>query len=147
MNLTLDANIWVGAFDPSDLRQSVYKNVLKVVFSNPDITVFSPYLMEVEVLASMARKFRDIGKVNDVKNMMWSHPRQYWFVLDNGLAAEASHCATSLYLRGSDAVYVAVAQSNNASLLTFDNEIVTRASSVVPVIKPDQWLKTRAQPL
>jgi len=144
MNLTLDANIWVGAFDPDDLRQPVCKNVLKIVFSHPDVTVFSPYLMEVEVLASIARRFNDAGKINDMKHLIRSHQRHHWFSLNNKLAMEATRCATTFLLRGSDAVYVAVALTNNASLLTYDQEIITRASSTVPVLKPDQWLKTRA---
>ena len=144
MNLTLDANIWVGAFDPGDSRQPIYKKVLKDIFLSPDITVFSPYLMEVEVLASMTRKFRGTREIKNLKHLMRSHPRHHWFVLDYKFAQEAARCATTLFLRGADAVYVATALSNNSTLVTFDREIIDRASSAVDVIKPDQWLEMRA---
>ena len=147
MNLTFDSNIWIGAYDAYDPQQPVYLEVLKRIISSNGIMMYSPLLMEVEVLGSIARKTRNYAKINDAQKRMRSISRQIWIPLDNWLATEAARCATSFYLRGADAVYVATALSNNATLVTFDQEIIDRASSALPVLKPDEWLKTRAQPL
>ena len=145
MNLTLDANIWIGAVDPADSQQRVCNDFLDEIALNKGISVCSPFLMEIEVLGSVARKFHNQpDKINDARRRMRSLPRNNWFALDNRLAAEASHYAVKCRLRGADAVYVATALSNNATLVTFDQEIIDRASTALTVLKPDEWLKTRA---
>ena len=52
------------------------------------------------------------------------------------LTLGAATCA----LRGADAVYVATARHAGASLLTLDAEVRDRASGVVVVRTPDEWL-------
>ncbi|MCL1888041.1 MAG: PIN domain-containing protein, partial [Kiritimatiellaeota bacterium] len=116
----------------------------KKIISTHGITVYSPLLMEVEVLGSMARKTRDNAKVDYVWKRMRSLSRQVWLPLDTLLTAEASRCATTFYLRGADAVYVAIAMANNATLVTFDQEIIDRASTALAVLKPSQWLEACA---
>ena len=145
MNLTLDANIWVGYFDFKDSQHTICRELVKIIYSNPDITVFSPFLMEVEVLGSIARKFRDdpieVEKITEARDIMWSLPRHHWFALDLWLSADASHCAKTCYLHGSDAVYVATAKAHETILLTYDKEIINRAAPILTVLTPNEWLK------
>jgi len=144
MNVTLDANIWVVSLSPSDKRQAICCDLLDEICSNPGITVCSPLLMGVEVFGSIARINRgDYTKINEAKQMMRMIPSHIWLALDNWLTAEASYCATMFRLRGADAVYVATALSNNATLVTFDQEIIDRASTALTVLKPDEWLEMR----
>jgi len=56
--------------------------------------------------------------------------------LDNDLAEAAAKIAAAHRLRGSDAVYVAVAQRFDAVLVTLDAEQARRAEAVVPVRSP-----------
>ena len=147
MNLTLDANIWVIAQDSSDVRQTACLGVLKKIYSNPGITVCSPYLMEVEVLASIARITKgDAEKINKARQWIWSLPYQDWSKLDKYRVKEASDCAVLYGLRGADAVYVATALKNNATLLTYDEDIIKRTPQKdLTVMKPDDWLKQQGE--
>jgi len=56
--------------------------------------------------------------------------------LDDNLAREAAHVAAAHCLRGSDAVYVAVARRYAAALVTLDSEQAGRAGAVIPVRLP-----------
>jgi predicted nucleic acid-binding protein len=44
--------------------------------------------------------------------------------------------ATTYRIRAGDAVYVAIARQLSISLVSFDNDHLTRANSIVTVIKP-----------
>jgi predicted nucleic acid-binding protein len=59
--------------------------------------------------------------------------------LDFLLAQQAALIARTQRLRGADAVYVAVAQVANATLITWDTEMLQRASAVVATLTPLQW--------
>ena len=146
MKLTFDANIWVGAYDPKDLQHAVCLDVLETVSSNSGITMVSPLLMEVEVLGSIARKTHNAETINKVWEGMRSLSRQEWLPLDEQLTAEASRCATLFCLRGADAVYVATAMLNEATLLTYDEDIIKRTPQKdLTVLKPEEWLERHAK--
>jgi len=53
---------------------------------------------------------------------------------------EAERVATTLFLRGADAIYVAAARLSDAVLLTYDAEVIARAAKTVCVMTPDDWL-------
>lgn len=43
-------------------------------------------------------------------------------------------------LRGADAVYVAVAQEYGATLIIWDQELLTRGAAAITVVTPADWL-------
>ena len=43
-------------------------------------------------------------------------------------------------LRGADAVYAAVAQEYGTTLITWDQELLTRGANAVPTLTPTDWL-------
>ncbi len=68
--------------------------------------------------------------------MLLRTPRLTVVPLDAGLGDRAAELAALLQLRGHDAVYVAVAQARGVPLVTWDQEVVARASTVVTVLQP-----------
>jgi predicted nucleic acid-binding protein len=48
--------------------------------------------------------------------------------------------ATHHRLRGADSVYVAVAEAANATLITWDDEMLERGAGVVTTLTPLQWI-------
>ena len=52
------------------------------------------------------------------------------------LARRAADLAAALGLRGADAVYVATAEHLSCPLVTWDNDILTKARSVISVTRP-----------
>jgi len=49
------------------------------------------------------------------------------FAVDEQLAFQSAHLASTLRLKGSDAIYVALAQQLEIPLVTWDNELLQRA--------------------
>jgi predicted nucleic acid-binding protein len=60
--------------------------------------------------------------------------------LDATLAQRAAQVAARHRLKGADAIYVAVAEAFDASLVTGDGEMLERGASIVNTLSPDQWL-------
>jgi len=63
-------------------------------------------------------------------------PHVTWINLDENLAALAAEIAARHRLRGSDAVYAAVARRVAATLITLDAEQLERVQTVVTVRRP-----------
>lgn len=56
--------------------------------------------------------------------------------MEPALMAEATNIAANLRLRGADSIYVAIAKQLNLPLLTWDNEQLTRAVSIIAAFHP-----------
>ncbi|MBO9369089.1 MAG: type II toxin-antitoxin system VapC family toxin [Chloroflexi bacterium] len=133
--LTIDASVFVNAFSPTE-RGSEQSWRFLAQIREAEIPVFVPTLMLVEVVASLARK-----QNNTTLAMEWMEEiQQLSFLtlipLDDDLARESAVIAASHRLRGSDAVYVAVARRFGAALVTLDSEQAQRAAPLVPVRLP-----------
>jgi len=59
------------------------------------------------------------------------------------LAERAAQIAAVQRLRGSDSVYIAVAEEFAATLVTWDGEMLQRAEALVATMTPDDWLKAQ----
>ena len=56
----------------------------------------------------------------------------------------AAAIAAQQFLRGADAVYVALAGQLRMPLVTWDKELLERAAAVVPTLTPAEWLRQNA---
>ena len=56
--------------------------------------------------------------------------------MDEYLARLSTRVAATLFLRGADAVYVAVAKRLNIPLVTWDKEQLTRGSPIIETLSP-----------
>jgi predicted nucleic acid-binding protein len=56
--------------------------------------------------------------------------------IDQALAEAAARHAADLFLRGADAVYVALAERLGVPLITWDNEQLARAAAVIDARVP-----------
>ena len=133
--LTIDASVFVSAFSPTEKSSEQSWRFLAQI-REAEIPVFVPTLMLVEVVASLARK-----QNNTTLAMEWMEEIQQlsfltFIPLDDDLARESAAIAASHRLRGSDAVYVAVARRFGAALVTLDSEQAQRAAPLVPVRLP-----------
>lgn len=143
MKLTLDANIWVGALDERDPVSGVCRACL-LKAAEKSARLYSPLLLPVEVAATIGRKTRDARQGRLAAEWVRGFNGHVWQPLSEGCAETAERFAATLFLRGADAVYVAVAHLSDAVLLTYDAEVIERASKVVRVMTPDVWLRKRA---
>ena len=91
---------------------------------------------QVEVVASLARKQNNTQMASNWMREIQQLPSLTLVNLDELLAHAAAEIAARHRLRGSDAVYVAVARRFGATLITLDAEQQERAAAVVPVRGP-----------
>lgn len=140
MRLTIDANIWVGALDCSDPACEACRACL-LKAAERSARLYSPVLLPVEVAAAIGRKTRDTRQGQLAAKWVRDFVGHVWQPLTEEGGAEAERIAAALFLRGADAIYVAVARLSDAVLLTYDAEVIERAAKTVCVMTPDDWLK------
>ena len=89
-----------------------------------------------EVVASIARKQDDTEVALELMHELKKFSKLTLIDLDDDLADYASEIAAKHRLRGSDAVYAAVALRFGAELITLDKEQLLRLPKVLTVRKP-----------
>lgn len=133
--VTVDASVFVNAFSPTEegSGQSI-EFIMKL--RNEGIPIIQPTLFLPEVIASVARKKGDavlaLGLARELRNIS----SLTLVTLDENLADLASEVAAQNRLRGSDAVYAAVALRFGTELITLDREQLERLPKVLAVRAP-----------
>ena len=133
--LTIDANVWIAAFDPSD----VFHAESVALFSRialRNIALHAPEFVEMEVACAVSRRRRDSNAGMAAGKQLVSHPLLVLTPVNTMLLAEALRIGTGCFLRGADALYAATALVTQTPLVTWDEELVKRAGAVTPI----EWL-------
>lgn len=135
--VTIDASIFVSAFMPSEKAHQASKAFMREV-RQTGAPIILPTLAIVEIAAAIGRGQGkpDLGYA--FASEVSRFPEITLIALDESLAQEAAETAARHHLRGSDAVYAAVARRFAATLVTLDVEQGERAAAVVPVRRPDE---------
>ena len=107
------------------------------------LAVHQPTLTLVEVSASIARRTNDPALARDVGLRLLQMPRLVMHPLDIEAAAEAAAIAGRAQLRGADAIYAATALRHGTTLVTLDQELLTRTAGIVDSVGPAEWLERR----
>lgn len=138
MSLVIDASVFVAASRPSE---SHYRNSLEFLarLRNSKENVFCPTLVLAECAAAIARTTHNPQLAEQIVRLIETWPDMQLIPLTHTLASQASSLAGQHRLRGADAVYVAVAASNDATLITWDIEMLERSSKAVTTLDPLRW--------
>lgn len=107
------------------------------------LAVHQPTLTLVEVSASIARRTNDPALARDVGLRLLQMPGLVMHPLDIEAAAEAAAIAGGAQLRGADAIYAATALRHGTTLVTLDQELLTRTAGIVDSVGPAEWLERR----
>lgn len=133
--LTVDASVFVSAFTPSEPAHAASKSFLRHT-TETGVPILLPTLAIVEIAAAIGRG-QDNPDLGSAFASEVSRLAQVTLIgLDEPLAQEAADIAARHRLRGSDAVYAAVARRFAATLVTLDKEQRRRAAAVVRVRHP-----------
>lgn len=139
MTITIDACVWLAALSPAEQEHAICAELLQSVVTKR-IRLHQPTLFLVEVCATIARRTGDRPLAVATGDMIVGTPLLVLHALDDACAADVAGVAARCALRGADAVYVATARAANATLITLDREVLTRASAVAAVMSPAEWL-------
>jgi predicted nucleic acid-binding protein len=133
--VTVDASVFVNAFSPTESgsdKSVAYLNRL----TDKGTPVIVPILLLPEIAASIARKQGDTELAYQLVEHLRSLANLTFVPLEENLAELSVETAVKYKLRGSDAVYAAVALRFGTQLVTLDREQLERLEGVLPVGAP-----------
>lgn len=136
---TVDASVFLNAFNPYEPGHDT-SHPLLALFQERAIPIIVPSLLRPEVSAAIIRGREDADLARRFTHALERLPHIVWVPLDNTLARQSADLAASCRLRGSDAVYVAVALRFGSALVTLDREQRERAAGVISSYYPTEAL-------
>lgn len=142
MSLTIDASIFVAASRAPEASHTVSLDFLRRV-EEQGLSIFCPTLALAECAAAIARRTDREDLAEKLVAFIESFPNLYLVSLDAALAHRASEIAIAHRIRGADSVYVAVAESANTDLITWDDEMLQRGRNLVSTLTPVEWIDSQ----
>ena len=133
--VTIDASVFVSAFTPTEPAHQSSKSFM-LMMREKSVPIIVPVLVLPEISAALARGQGkpELGKAF-VKELR-SFPNTTFIDVDEPIANLAVDIAANNRLRGSDAVYAAVALRFGTELITLDREQLDRLPKILPVRAP-----------
>ena len=140
--LTIDASVWVSAFDATDVLHESCRDFVRTV-TRDMVALRAPSFVLVETACAVARRVGspDVGR--DVAREVAASPHLALIQTDADLEQEALRLGTECRLRAADALYVAVAVRTGSVLITTDRELGARVPERIVTMTPGEWLATR----
>jgi predicted nucleic acid-binding protein len=139
LRYTVDASVFMSAFNPMEPRHAE-ANAFLAMLRTVATPVIVPEIVFVEVAATIGRTLEDTSLAVAFAQALRHFPNLLPIGLDEALSTQAAEAAARHRLRGSDAIYVAVAQRFGASLITLDREQQVRAPASVQARTPGEAL-------
>ncbi len=136
---TVDASVFLNAFNPSEAGHAESQRVLAWL-QEQGTPIIAPTLVLPEVAATISRVRGDAALARDFASALSRLPNLVLVNLDATLAQQAADAAAQYRLRGSDAVYAAVALRFGARMMTLDREQHDRLRQVVASQYPAEVL-------
>lgn len=129
--LTVDASIWVAAFDPLDRFHDPSLHFLRTA-TGQGIRVLASALMPVEVACAIARRAGREELDPAIFGRLHAYPRLTLQPMDEQLLAAAARLGPAMRLRAADAIYAATAALHGTPLVSWDRELLDRAGALTP---------------
>lgn len=137
--LTVDANIFVSARMRTEINHLVSDQFLNHIVAAATV-VRCPALVLPETATAIIRSTRRVSLANGAVSQIVNFPYLTLIDLTADHARQAADIAIACRLRGADAVDAAVAQEFGTTLITWDQELLTRGVAAVPTLTPGNWL-------
>jgi predicted nucleic acid-binding protein len=140
---TVDASVSISAFNAREPNHRDSRLLLADLQAK-GAPIVVPTLRLPEVAATMARGRNGGDSARRFAASLRQLPHIVLVSLGEMLATRAANLAAGLRLRGSDAVYPAVAQHFDSTLVTLTDEQRCRVATVIPAWFPAEALAERA---
>jgi predicted nucleic acid-binding protein len=145
----VDASVWVGRLVAQDVHYEASRRWLEA-YAAQGGRLISPVLLLAEVSGAIARRTGNAKLGERAVEQVLRVPGLGLVPTDSRLGRMAAQLAADLKLRGTDAVYVALALYLRAPLVTWDCQQLERAGARVVVYTPGadpvqdlRWGKSR----
>jgi predicted nucleic acid-binding protein len=133
--LTVDANVWIAAYDPVDRFHSPSVAFLSTV-AGRHLPLHGPAFLLVEVVCALARRAQSPAAGERAAAHLRRHPNLVLHPVTDELLGNAARLGAGQLLRGADALYAATAAMLDAPLISWDDELRQRAEALTP----SDWL-------
>ena len=127
---TVDASVFLNAFNPYEAGHEGSHRLLTLL-QEQAAPIIVPTLLLPEVAATISRGRQDADLAREFTAALSRLPHLTLIPLDIILAQQAADIAAQYRLRGSDAVYAAVALRFGSTLITLDREQRERVAGVL----------------
>lgn len=131
----------MNSFDQRESGHETSRQLLALMATQP-LPIILPTLVLAEVAGAIGRTRGNPAQAQAFAIALSNLPNITLLPLDRSLAQQSLMLAAQNGLRGADAVYAAVAAQSNCTLITLDNEQLTRLANVVPTHTPTEVLTT-----
>jgi predicted nucleic acid-binding protein len=136
---TVDASVFLSAFNPQEAEHEHSRQLLAIL-QEQSAPIIVPTLVLPEVSAVIRRGRGSAALARQFSATLERLPHLLWISLDAALARLASEAAAEYRLKGSDAVYAAVALRFGTTLVTLDREQHDRLVRALPSRYPAELL-------
>jgi predicted nucleic acid-binding protein len=133
--IILDASVWVSSLLIQDVNYVVSDSWLSDTVRAGEIFV-APSIFVPEVSGALARRTGNRIEALAAAQRILSSSVIELVPVDLTLAEAAADIAAGHSLRGADSVYVALAARRGMPLVTWDKELISRASALVNLRSP-----------
>ncbi len=137
---TVDASVFLNAFNEHEAGHADSRRVLEALRAK-SLPIVVPTLILPEVAATVARGGGDVALATEFATALGRLPHLVLVALDAPLARQSARVAAQQRLRGSDAVYAAVALRFGSTLVTLDREQRRRTAPLVKARSPKEALR------
>jgi predicted nucleic acid-binding protein len=133
--VVVDASVWVSALRPQDAAYDISDTWI-ANWTEQNGTIYVPSLFLSEVGGAVSRRSQSpalgVLAIEEILRDASIHVMP----VTVELARLAGLRAAELFIRGADAIYVALAEQNRVPLITWDREQLSRASALIDVRAP-----------
>ena len=137
--VVIDASVYVSRIQRQEVHHLESVRLFDAIAANR-VPVVCPEILLPEVAAAIARGLDDTESGYRAAAHLRTLPGHRFVAVDRALSGLASRLAAECRLRGSDAIYAAVAQREAAHLVTLDQQQRDRAAAVVDTLTPVEAL-------
>ena len=134
-DVVVDASVWVSRASHGDVTHALTRAWFEHQATDGGLLV-APVLMLAEVAGAIARITGHGEAGRGVAERVTRLPALRLVAIDNEVGRRSAEIAADLRLRGSDAVYVALAERLGLPLVTWDAEQRVRGSRIVATLAP-----------
>ncbi|MDQ2687006.1 MAG: type II toxin-antitoxin system VapC family toxin [Armatimonadota bacterium] len=137
--MTIDASVFVASIRTQEINHGDSLLFLSRL-PQTGTQIYCHSLLVPECSASIARRTGNVVQAEDIIEQVQMFPNLHLLPLTRDRAQQAAKLAMNYRLRGADAVYLAVAEEFETTLVTWDGEMRTRGAGVVTTLTPTEWL-------
>ena len=126
--LTVDSSIIVSSLLEGERRHKEARKIWETILAGKNVAIL-PYSVFVEVVAAVRRRTGSEELAREVGKHLLEIEALFFVGLDDKSAQEAVEIAVKTGVRGMDALVIQVAQDFDTELMSFDEEMMTKACS------------------